>query len=159
MSSKMFERSQVAELLGLHYAVIRNWSAGKPVTILPSVRAPGRKGSPNLYSIEDVYRMAVVQHLIVKGWGGGAIANSIMPGISNEILQPQARGIFLAAELEHQPKYFHITPKQLTDKDLLARVFWNFAKVRAFPDLIVDLERVLDPIDGRITEMEKEGKL
>jgi len=60
---QVFDRRDIAEILGISPALVRNWSLEKPYKITPSLRAPGRRGASNLYRIEDVYLFKVAKLL------------------------------------------------------------------------------------------------
>ncbi len=65
---EVFELSEVAEILAVPKARIKNWTIGRPLRIRPSVRAATRKGTRNLYSVEDVYLMGLADQLRDDGF-------------------------------------------------------------------------------------------
>lgn len=82
----VFSLGEVAEILEVPKARIKNWTIGRPFTIVPKVLAASGKGSRNLYSLSDVYLFALVNQLHEDG-------------LSNEVLQLVIDGAFLAPKL------------------------------------------------------------
>jgi DNA-binding transcriptional MerR regulator len=54
--------SEVAEILGLSRARVKNWTTGRSLTINPSISGRGT-GLPNMYSQGDLYRLAIAARL------------------------------------------------------------------------------------------------
>ena len=65
--------SEVAELVGLPEATVKNWTFGRPLAITPSVSTGGGQGSRSLYSLYDVWRFAVARELVAAGFAPRAI--------------------------------------------------------------------------------------
>lgn len=63
----ILDLSGVARVVGIPMLQVRNWTAGRPLRIRPSVRAAIGKGSRNLYSEVDVFKMATAQRLREDG--------------------------------------------------------------------------------------------
>src|SRR4051812_4256554 len=70
--SMVYMQSQVAEILGMPLAQIKNWTIGRPIEISPSLRARGT-GSRNLYDNDDLYKFAAAAHLYADGLSARAI--------------------------------------------------------------------------------------
>jgi hypothetical protein len=60
---KVFSLSEVAAILDAPLNRIKAWTIGRPFKIVPTLRAARGTGSPNLFSVEDVYLFALVQRL------------------------------------------------------------------------------------------------
>ncbi len=69
----VFELSEIAALLAMSAVKAKNWTAGRPFKIPASVRTATGTGSRNLYSIEDVYLMALANELSKAGFAAKAI--------------------------------------------------------------------------------------
>jgi DNA-binding transcriptional MerR regulator len=69
----VFELSEMAALLGMSQIKAKNWTAGRPFKIPASVRTATGTGSRNLYSIEDVYLMALANEFSKAGFAAKAI--------------------------------------------------------------------------------------
>jgi DNA-binding transcriptional MerR regulator len=59
----VFTVAEVAEIVQVSKSRIKNWTIGRPLKIVPKVRAYRGKGSRNLYSLQDVYLFALVTQL------------------------------------------------------------------------------------------------
>ena len=62
----VYMQSQVAEILRMPLALVKNWTIGRPITINPALPAHG-SGSRNLYSNNDLYKLALVRQLYKDG--------------------------------------------------------------------------------------------
>lgn len=82
----VFSLGDVAEILEVPKTRIKNWTIGRPFTIVPKVLAASGKGSRNLYSLSDVYLFALVNQLHEDG-------------LTNEALQVVIDSAFLAPKL------------------------------------------------------------
>src|SRR5256886_17257716 len=60
-------------LLGMPQTKEKNWTAGRPFKMPASVRTATGTGSRNLYSIEDVYLMALANEFSKAGFAAKAI--------------------------------------------------------------------------------------
>ena len=65
---KAYTRRDIAEITGLDYAVVKNWSTGKPLSIRPSLRSPARKGATNFFSKYDLEKFIAAKKLRDKGY-------------------------------------------------------------------------------------------
>lgn len=63
----ILDLSGVARVVGMPRLRVRNWTAGRPLKIRPSVRAAIGKGSRNLYNERDVFKMATAKRLREDG--------------------------------------------------------------------------------------------
>ena len=68
---EIFELSEVAEILEVPKARIKNWTIGRPLRITPTIRSG--KGTRNLYSVEDVYVLTLANQLNEDGFSPKAI--------------------------------------------------------------------------------------
>jgi hypothetical protein len=64
-----FEISAVSRILNMPFTRVKNWTIGRPLAIKPSVRRAKGKGKSNLYAPEEVFLMAVANHLVNDGLG------------------------------------------------------------------------------------------
>jgi DNA-binding transcriptional MerR regulator len=63
----------MVEIVGIDLERAKNWTSDRPFTIEPSIQKASGKGSRNLYSREDLYRMALAYSLSTAGMSGAAI--------------------------------------------------------------------------------------
>ena len=68
-----FDLTETARLVGMKFAKAKNWTVGLPLTIHASAYQATGRGSMNLYSIEDVYLMAVANEFSKTGFAAAAI--------------------------------------------------------------------------------------
>ena len=62
-----FTRSEVAFILGMPEAKVKNWTIGRPLKLTPSVRTARGTGTRNLYDLGDVYTMGLANELSKAG--------------------------------------------------------------------------------------------
>jgi hypothetical protein len=60
---QVFSLSEVAAILDVPPNRIKAWTVGRPFRIVPTLRSARGTGSPNLFSLEDVYLFALVAQL------------------------------------------------------------------------------------------------
>ena len=70
---EIFELSEVARILKVPKARIKNWTIGRPLRITPTIRTASGKGTRNLYSVEDVYVLTLANQLNEDGFSPKAI--------------------------------------------------------------------------------------
>src|SRR5664279_3031156 len=58
-----FDLSRLAQLAGVPLLQARNWTSGRPLHIRPSVHTASGKGTRNLYSDSDVFKLAIANKL------------------------------------------------------------------------------------------------
>ena len=160
----VFDRREIAQIVLVHPALIRNWSMGNPFRIEPSIRAPGRKGAANLYALEEVYLFGVAGYL------GRAdipprLAKKVLSYLRehSDLLQEEQRDVYLAF---HGPLLWGMTPtfqyevmhhskEELVDfvrdKDGMVREFGFFL-------ICMHLGAILDWIDQQIAKWERKQK-
>jgi hypothetical protein len=68
-----FEFREMIDVLGTSATKAKNWTAGRPFKLEPSIRTATGQGSRNLYSLEDVYLMGVANELSHAGMAAAAI--------------------------------------------------------------------------------------
>ncbi len=71
-----FDLTETARLVGMKFAKAKNWTVDRPFTI-PASAYQGGRGSMNLYSIEDVYLMAVANEFSKTGFAAAAIGKLV----------------------------------------------------------------------------------
>jgi len=84
----VFTLGEVAEILEAPKSRIKNWTIGRPFKIVPKVRAFRGKGSRNLYSMQDVYLLALVSQLHNDGFSNNVIEHVIEEGALRPKLGP-----------------------------------------------------------------------
>jgi hypothetical protein len=72
-----FDLTEVARLVGMTPAKAKNWTVGRPFTIPASAYQASGRGSINLYTINDVYLMAVAHEFSKAGFAAKAIGKLI----------------------------------------------------------------------------------
>jgi hypothetical protein len=155
---RVFDRGQIARILDLAPAVVRNWSIGKPFRITPSVRAPGKKGSSNLYTLRDVYLFGFLARLSSVGMRTGVL-NAVISSFREhpEWMDKNWKGMVSLSSMKG-PELLQIidTHKHIDDATWL---------ISLEDDEVFRVEIIIKPkqlwvlIDKRIAKLEKEGNL
>jgi hypothetical protein len=70
---RVFEVADVAAILEMDVAKVKNWTIGRPLQIGPSVKSAAGSGSRNLYGEDDLYLMALANALSKSGMAANAI--------------------------------------------------------------------------------------
>src|SRR5437868_2817124 len=141
----------MAELLGLDYNLVRNWTSGRPFDIKPSVRTARKKGAANLFGVNDVYRLAIAAYLLVSS--NFQVVREVLPKVREEWFDKSERGRLFAyranssadeISVEHIPQS---KPASAAIKDYnLLDSQWHSS---------IDLKRLLDEFDMKIEERER----
>ena len=71
---RVFDLSDIAAIVRMPKARVRNWTVGRPLKIASSLNVSRRPGSRNLYSLQDVYLIALVNEL----WKAGMTKNALV---------------------------------------------------------------------------------
>lgn len=79
-----FTRGEVAWILQMPEAKVKNWTIGRPLKLSPSIRTAKGTGSRNLYNIEDLYTMAVANELS-KGGMALELVGLVIEKVKSEI--------------------------------------------------------------------------
>jgi hypothetical protein len=74
---QVFELSDLVEVILMPPSTAKNWTSGKPVRLEPSIRPASGTGSRNLFSREDLDRMALAWELSKSGMAAKAIARAL----------------------------------------------------------------------------------
>ena len=94
-------------------AKAKNWTVGRPFTIPASAYQASGRGSMNLYSLDDVYLMAVAHEFSKAGFAANAIGKLVeavqakyptlgdAPAIT--VCRPKAGGKFEIREVSNKP--------------------------------------------------------
>jgi hypothetical protein len=94
VSMRVFELPEMAEILDLDLAKAKNWTNGRTgLVILPSVRPAGGTGKSGLYSLQDLYLMAVAREFSRAGFAANAIgklAEAVIPRLASRPIQAHA---------------------------------------------------------------------
>jgi len=72
-----FDLTEMAGLVGMSPATAKNWTVGRPFTISASAYQASGRGSINLYSLDDVYLMAVAHEFSKAGFAANAIGKLV----------------------------------------------------------------------------------
>ena len=72
-----FDLNAMAKLVGIKVTKAKNWTVGRPFTIPASAYQASGRGSINLYSIDDVYLMAVANEFSKAGFAAKAIGKLV----------------------------------------------------------------------------------
>jgi hypothetical protein len=108
-----FDLTDMAKVVGMTFAKAKNWTVGRPFTIPASAYQATGRGSINLYSLEDVYLMAVANEFSKAGFAAAAIGKLVdvlrvkYPSLGAApvltVWRPKAGGRFEIAETPHEP--------------------------------------------------------
>ena len=71
-----FDLTEIARLVGITSSIAKNWTVERPSTIPASADQASGRGSINLYSIDDVYLMAVDYEFSKVGFAANAIGRA-----------------------------------------------------------------------------------
>jgi hypothetical protein len=74
---RSFDLIEMTRLVGMKFAKVKNWTVDRPFTIHPSAYQASGRGSMNLYSIQDVYLMAVAGEFSKAGFAAVAIGKLV----------------------------------------------------------------------------------
>ncbi|MGH9635213.1 MAG: MerR family transcriptional regulator [Candidatus Angelobacter sp.] len=113
---EIFDRAAVAEIVGIDYAVVKNWSTGKPITITPSIYAPNRKGAQSLYSRTDIYLFELAKELAELGIALEAVARTLAK-LNLRWLDEDERGVLVLARLNTKNLVVEHIPGTLSGND------------------------------------------
>lgn len=96
-----FTRAGAAKVVGVRPSMLHDWSRGRPLTILPSLAAPGRKGARTIYSLTDLYVLNIAIALSLGGLTFKKIA-AVLPEIVShpEWFAAENRGVLRFHSLE-----------------------------------------------------------
>jgi len=100
---KIFELSEMAEVLGMPLTKARNWTIGRPLTIPASVRSSTGTGSRNLYGIEDVYLMGLANEFSKAGFAAMAIGRLLEAIDAKQVAESDWLTVWRAGSLK-----FHV---------------------------------------------------
>ena len=101
---KIFELSEMAEVLGMPLTKARNWTIGRPLMIPASIRSSTGTGSRNLYSIEDVYLMGLANEFSKAGFAAMAIGRLLTEIKADRLAEMEWLTVWRAGTL----KKFHL---------------------------------------------------
>jgi hypothetical protein len=113
---EIFDRAAVAKIVGLDYAVVKNWSTGNPIRITPSIYAPNRRGAQSLYSRTDIYLFELAKQLSVLGIALEAIAKAFAK-VNLRWLDADERGVLVLARLNTDNLFVDHVPGTLKGND------------------------------------------
>ncbi len=92
---QVFTLGDVAEILSVPISRIKNWTIGRPYRVVPSLVTGRGKGRRNLYTLEDVYLLALLTRLHDDGLSPDLI--SWLPKLANE---KRVRAALVSAEMK-----------------------------------------------------------
>ncbi len=164
----VFDRREIAEILEISPALVRNWSKGNPFQIEPSIRAPGRKGAANLYALEEVYLLGVAANLMEAGLQP-RLTKKVLSYLleHSDLLQKKNRQVYLACVASPLPRKFdgvrvnippirHLTKAELASLVRDVRWFTRLFKWLAF---FIHLGVILDSLDLSIAGWQTDQNL
>jgi hypothetical protein len=149
MGMRIYELSEVAEILAMPKSRVKNWTIGRPLRITPSVRAATGKGSRNLYSVEDVYLIGLADQLNVDGFA---------PKTTEKVLKKIRRR---AGDIgKHHPELIISSPGgkaeiEFLDDEITRAVWDQIYGEDAISCYTLDLQALRDWVDRRIAQLEK----
>jgi DNA-binding transcriptional MerR regulator len=91
---EIFEISSVAKILDVPSSRIKNWTIGRPFKVKPAIRTARGKGSRNLYSLENLNLLALINQLTNNG---------LAPWAIERVLELAPKERFLESVLERHP--------------------------------------------------------
>jgi hypothetical protein len=146
---EVFNRRDVAEIVGIDPAVVRNWSSGKPIAIGPSVDAPKQRGAPSLYSRTDVYLFALAKHLSSEGFELTAIGN-VLSRLKRDWFDESERGSLVLAKLSSDKPVIEYISRKLNQKEE-SNLFGNIlSRNRTHSFYVTHIDSILERIDRQI---------
>jgi DNA-binding transcriptional MerR regulator len=84
----VFTLAEVAKILEMPTARVKNWVVGRPLKIVPSVKSAEGTGSRNLFGVGDLYLMALVNELWKSGMTAKAIQRILdIPGVDSKYFE------------------------------------------------------------------------
>ena len=144
-----FDRQQISTILRIPYALVKNWSTGRPLSIQPSIHAPSQRGKQSLYSREDVYRFALAQFWAERGMNFAAIAE-LLSHLKSEWLSTKARGTLLVVQLTDATRLVHF-PRNAEVKAMEhAEQLLDSRKKDGDMFHVLRLGNILDEVDEKI---------
>jgi hypothetical protein len=145
-----FDRQQISSLLGIPYALVKNWSTGRPLSIQPSIHAPSQRGKQSLYSREDVYRFALAQFWAGRGMNFSAIA-SLLSHLKSEWFTTKARGTLLVVQLTDKTRLLHFPRNAEVTALEHAEELLESRKQDGDMFHVLRLGKILDSVDEKIS--------
>jgi hypothetical protein len=89
MSIRVFELPEIAEILEIELAKAKNWTNGRTgLEVTASVRPAGGTGKSALYSLQDLYLLAVSAEFSKAGFASkaiGKLAETVKPLVAKSI--------------------------------------------------------------------------
>ena len=165
-SLQVFDRKQIAEILDIPIALIRNWSSGKPLAIKPSIRAPGKRGATNLYTLQDVYVFGVAAILAEFGMKALLIEH-VVNWIAQEkvLIKGNTQGSVQAVFDDRTGKFVEASvniswsPAATEGEHYLWSFYWTLPKSKMKLGVSFDMSALVGKINSRIRRLEKGGTL
>ena len=145
IENSAFERRQIAQIVGASYALVKNWSNGKTFEIIPSVKAPTERGATKLYSLSQVYLMAITVSLKRQGMHPDFV-RKLLPILKSDWFRKEKRGIVI---------YGHSTRGKVKAAHVMVGLRANpiatvMYQSKAYVGGWLDLKRTLDHVDKMI---------
>ena len=147
---EIFELSEVARILEVPKARIKNWTIGRPLRITPTIRTASGKGTRNLYSVEDVYVLTLANQLNEDGFSPKAIQAVIKK------VRPRAKliGKYYSQLVVSSPG--RVLKIEFLSGDLTVALSEALAgQAGVVSRYILDLKAVREWIDSRIAKIRK----
>jgi hypothetical protein len=153
VSRPSFTRAGAAKVARVRPTVLRDWARGRPVTILPSIEAPGRKGAKTIYSLSDLYTMNIALALSMGGLSFKKIA-AVLPKIVShpEWFSAENRGVLRFHSLETQNPGVEHAPIPVSDANNSEAIKFYLSHGRTQCHHL-NLKGILDLVDERVKQL------
>ena len=107
---KVFELSEMTDLLGMDSVKAKNWTSGRPFKLPASIRPASGTGRSNLYSIADVYLMGVANEFSKAGFAAMAIGRLVDAVDANRLANLDWLTVYRAGSLKYIVKEGKVQP-------------------------------------------------
>jgi DNA-binding transcriptional MerR regulator len=117
MSTNAFDLSEMARIVGMSATKAKNWTSGRPFKLAASIMQASGRGKSNIYSLNDLYLMAVAEEFSRAGLAAKAIGRlleALQKGFPNGIAEVSKLTVWREQhESQGQRLKFHV----LSDRD------------------------------------------
>ncbi len=152
----LYSFSDVAELVDLPESTVKNWTFGRPLSIVPSIFSGGGKGSRSLYSLYDVWRFAIAKQLVEDGFAPAKL-QEVVDQLTDDHMR---RCVALEGTYRAMVVLRHMDTPDLLSVEYLPGLpdrsyFGRLYKRGVTGVYILDLELVVAGVDVRDAELQK----
>jgi hypothetical protein len=145
-----FDLSGLAQIAGVPLLQARNWTSGRPLHIRPSVQTAFGKGTRNLYSDSDAFKLAIANKLRDGGVAFRAI-RYVVEHVDPEDFVYDGRADWLILSVTKD----QISARAVPDKDFVKAMTDEFTNTKAVHHF-AQLSGLLGEVLARIERYEKE---